>query len=728
MRLLRILIVLALALGAGVAASAERPRVGLVLSGGGARGAAHVGVLKMLEAERIPIDAIAGTSMGALVGGLYASGMSASEIALLMESTEWRQAFREPAPRDRLSFRRKSEDQNFLVNLPLGLKAGSFRLPKGLISGQRLTQVLRSVTLPVARLDDFDTLPTRFRAMATDLETGEPVELARGDLVAAMRASLAAPGVFAPVEIDGRLLVDGGLANNLPVDAARSMGVDILIVVDVGFPLRKRDTLDSVATISNQMLSILIRRGSDEQLRSLQPTDVLLSPQLGEASSFDFDIVPRAMQLGEAAAREAGDRLAALRLPETEYADYVAARSASRGGAPQAAEVRVAADSARYERLLLAGITDTGSAAGLDAGLSTLYGRGNFESVDYRLRTQAQGDVIELQARRNSWGPNYMRFGLNLEDDFSGNSSYNAAARFVLADIGPLAAEWVWDLQVGSNPKIATELYLPLGDDARWFLMPEARFELRNVPLREARELRGEYRLRTTEYGLDIGREFSNRGELRAGVRRVTGSSRLRIGDPALPAAEDFDLREYYGRFSYDVLDNRNFPRRGQLFTAEWRAESPSLGSERRADLVTFDWLLARSRGRDTGVLWTSFGTQVNSVNGSIRSLFPLGGFLNLSGLPPDSITGRHYAITRLMYYRQIGRGGEGFLNVPAYVGMSLEAGNVWNERKDMGFGSALKQGSVFFGFDTLLGPVYLGSGFGEGGDAAFYLFLGRTF
>lgn len=711
-----------------VQAAGERPRVGLVLSGGGARGAAHVGVLRVLEAERIPIDAIAGTSMGAVVGGLYASGLSADEIAALLDSAEWRQSFIEPAPRDRLSFRRKSESQNFLVDFPLGLKGGTFRLPKGLVSSQRLTQVLRRLTSPVARTEEFDALPTRFRAVATDLESGEPIELARGDLVTAMRASLAAPGVFAPVELDGRLLVDGGLANNLPIDVARRMGVDVLIVVDVGFPLRKRDTLDSVATISNQMLSILIRRGSDAQLRSLQPADILLSPELGEASSFDFDTVPLAVPLGEAAAREALPKLQALRLDETRYSGYLAARAALRGGAPAVKEIRIADDSTRYERLLRAGFTDTGSAESLDAGLSTLYGRGNFESVDYQLRNGERGDLLELSAQRNSWGPNYMRFGLNLEDDFNGNSSYNAAARFVLADIGPLAAEWVWDLQVGSEPKIATEFYIPFGDTARWFAMPQARFELRNVPRLVGGERRAEYRLRTTEVGIDIGREFGNTGEIRAGLRRVTGNSRLLIGDPLLPIAKDFDVREYYGRFSYDKLDNRNFPRRGQSFVAEWRGETPRLGSRERSDLITVDWLAARSSGRNTAVLWTSFGTNIDTGSGNIRSLFPLGGFLNLSGLAPDSISGRHYAIARAMYYRQIGRGGEGFLNVPAYVGVSFEVGNVWDERSAIDFGSSLKQGSAFFGFDTLLGPVYLGTGFGEGGDAAFYLFLGRTF
>jgi NTE family protein len=395
---------------------------------------------------------------------------------------------------------------------------------------------------------------------------------------------------------------------------------------------------------------------------------------------------------------------------------------------PRIEAVTVAEDSRRYERLLRAGFTDLASAEGLDAALTTLYSRGNFESVDYALRAGNQGDVLELRARRNSWGPNYVRFGLNLEDDFNGNSSYNAAARFVLADIGPLAAEWVWDLQVGSEPKIATEMYIPFGDSARWFTMPSARFELRNVPLLDAGERRAEYRLRTTEYGVDLGRELGNWGEWRTGLRRVTGHSRLRVGDPQLPVTEDFDVREFFGRFSYDELDNRNFPRRGQYLVAEWRAETPRLGSDRRADMVTIDWLAARSSGRHTGVLWTSYGTTVDSEVDSIRALFPLGGFLNLSGLPPDSLTGRHFAITRLMYYRQIGRGGEGFLNVPAYVGLSLEAGNVWSERSDMGLSSALTQGSVFFGFDTLLGPVYLGSGFGESGETAFYLFLGRTF
>ncbi len=216
-----------------------RPRIGLVLSGGGARGAAHIGVLKVLEDLHIPIDAIAGTSMGAVVGGLYASGFSARDIERIVSTLNWQDAFKDRPPREELTFRRKQEDQNFLVKFPLGLRSGKFLLPKGLIQGQKLNQTLRKLTLPIARITDFDQLPTPFRAVATDLETGDAVIMSNGDLTSAMRASLSAPGVFSPVERDGRLLVDGGLSENLPIDVVRAMNVDVLIVVDVGFPLRR---------------------------------------------------------------------------------------------------------------------------------------------------------------------------------------------------------------------------------------------------------------------------------------------------------------------------------------------------------------------------------------------------------------------------------------------------------------------------------------------------------
>ena len=289
--------------GAPPPGEAVRPRVCLVLSGGGARGMAHIGVLKVLEDLKVPIDCIAGTSMGAIVGGLYASGMTAREIDATMHSVDWQEAFRDTPPRRDLAFRRKQDDRNFLVRLPLGLKHGQILLPKGLIQGQKLQETLRRLTLPYSDSASFDQLPTPFRAVATDLETGNAAVMDSGDLAIAMRASMSAPGVFAPVDLNGRLLVDGGLAENLPIDVARAMGADVLIVVDVTFPLLPREELKSALSISNQMLAILVRKNADRQRATLGPDDVMIEPVLGVTASTEFSAADQTIALGEEAAR-----------------------------------------------------------------------------------------------------------------------------------------------------------------------------------------------------------------------------------------------------------------------------------------------------------------------------------------------------------------------------------------------------------------------------------------
>ena len=324
---------------------APRPRICLVLSGGGARGMAHIGVLKVLEELKIPIDCIAGTSMGAVVGGLYASGMTAQQIDATMRSVDWQEAFRDAPPRRDLAFRRKQDDRNFLVRLPLGLKHGQILLPKGFIQGQKLQETLRQLTLPFSNSTDFDLLPTPFRAVATDLETGDAVLLDKGDLAIAMRASMSAPGVFAPVESQGRLLVDGGLAENLPIDVARAMHADILIVSDVSFPLQPRAALDSALSISNQMLAILVRKDSDRQRASLTAQDILIEPDSGSGDARPTS-PPRAMSSlrGEEAARDV-DRQGSTALQRRRCArigDYLARRARARA--------RVAADPVRARR------------------------------------------------------------------------------------------------------------------------------------------------------------------------------------------------------------------------------------------------------------------------------------------------------------------------------------------------------------------------------------------
>jgi len=750
-----------LGLAQDTAPEATRPRVCLVLSGGGARGIAHVGVLKALEEMHVPIDCVAGTSMGAVIGGLYASGMTAAQIDETIRSVDWQEAFRDSPPRRELTFRRKQDDRNFLVRLPLGLKHGHLLLPKGFIQGQKLEETLRQLTLPFGNSTDFDQLPTPFRAVATDLVTGNAVLLDKGDLAIALRASMSAPGVFAPVEYQGKLLVDGGLAENLPIDVARAMHADVLIVSDVSYPLQSRESLDSALSISNQMLAILVRKDADRQRATLAKQDVLIAPLLGPASSTNFSVPSSTIVAGEDAVRAVGAQLDALTVDAAAYQQYMARRAAREPRLPQIEFVRVDQQSKRYEKTILAEMKPLlGKPLDLDElgqRITDLYGLGLFETLDYSLVTapanaaggataaggagpgsaapgaaadsDSDEEGLEVRARRKSWGPNYLRFGLNLEDDLQGNSQYNAAARFIVTEINDLGAEFLGDLQVGSNPKIDGEFYQPLTATRTWFVAPSLRVESRDLPIYTGNVETSDFRDREAEGDLDFGRNLGDWGEIRVGFHRTNGATRYRYGDPDLVAG-NYNEGEYFFKFSVDLLDNVHFPRAGQTFTLQWDADRNNLGADFASDRVKADYLWAHSTGRNTVLWWTSAGT---TLDGDIKptllpEFYSLGGFFNLSGLAPTSLYGPNYAITRAIYFRRISRGGEGFFEFPAYVGMSLELGNTWEHRGEMSFGSARKDGSLFLAFDTFLGPVYLGSGYDTRGHSAYYLFLGRTF
>ncbi len=720
---------------AAAGAAPHRPRIGLVLSGGGARGAAHIGVLEVLDDLHIPVDAITGTSMGAVVGGLYASGLSAKQIAGVANSLNWQDAFHDRPPRTELTYRRKEEDESFLVNFPLGVRDWSFQLPKGLIKGQSLEMLLRRLTLPVATTGSFDNLPTRFRAVATDLATGEPVVMSGGDLASAMRASLSAPGLFVPVERDGRVLVDGGVADNLPIDVARTMDVDVLIVVNVGAPLFTRDRLGSATAISNQMLSILIRRDATRQLGTLGPKDILISPTMGNASSFDFGIVPKAVVAGASAAQELRERLRSLALSPEDYARYLADRAAARHGLPRIDYVTVAASSAPYVEALTELFGNFAGAQldpkALERTITDYYGRGRLEGLDYQVLTDADRHGLLISAQPNSWGPDYVRFGLGLQDDFQGNATYNIGARLVMGDITRKGGEWVWDLQAGNSPHIYTELYLPLEQTSAYFIDPHTEFDDVNVPQVDLHENRvAEFRVHTFRSGVDFGRELENIGELRFGAFHEQGGTSVIVGPPTPQTA--FNANGYFARFSVDQLDDVRFPHNGQLASVEWNSERNAhndAGSDKPFERLSLNWLAAGTFGRETAIFWASAGATFNQTGPpDVRTQYPLGGLFNLSGIAADSLAGPQFAIARVLLYRKIGRGGDGPFDFPTYLGVSFEAGNVYQKLGDINFGSARKDASIFLGIDTFLGPVYLATGYEEHGREAFYLFLGRTF
>ena len=704
-----------------------RPRIGLVLGGGGARGAAHIGVLKELERLRIPVDAIAGTSMGAIVGGLYATGVNAEELEQLVSSLDWSSALSDTPAREHLSFRRKQDEREFPIHFELGLRGTDLLLPKGVIQGQKLGLLLRELTLHAAHISDFDNFPIPFRAIASDIVAGEAVVMDSGDLAMAIRASMSVPGVFAPVRVDGRLLVDGGLIGNLPIDVMQQMGVDIVIAVDVEFPLYKSEELGSVLTISEQMLTILIRKETLRQIDALTPSDILIRPELGIYASADFAHIAETIQPGQQAVLDRAERLQELSLSESDWMSYLSRRTLRPNENDELAFVRVVHDGKLAPEVLESRLSvhagDKINADILAQNADRLYGLQLYEHVEYRLIDEDGGTGVEYRATAKSWGPNFLQFGVSIENDFEGSTGFNLSARLTKAGLNKLGAEWRTDLQLGTDPALLTEFYQPLSFDSRLFVAPRLEIRQFNLDAFALNDTIARYRVSAGDLSLDFGRELGTIGEFRLGVYRGIGEARVKVGDPTLPNF-DFETGGAFARLRFDTVDNSRFPRAGMLADIHWNLSRPGLGADHKFDTIEGEFSQTWSRGKSSLQLGLGYSTTLSSDN-TLQDFFPMGGFLRLSGLERGEISGPHAALARLVYYRQIGDTTGDLFETPIYLGFSAEAGNVWQTREEIGFDTMQINGSVFAGLDSYFGPVYLAAGFAENGRTNFYLFVG---
>jgi NTE family protein len=708
-------------------AHAERPRIGLVLGGGGARGAAHIGVLKELERQRIPIDAIAGTSMGAIVGGLYAIGKSPEELEELVTTLDWVGSMRDTPMRKHLSFRRKLDDEKYPITAELGISRDGLELPMGAVEGQRLSLLLRELTIDVAHLDDFDELPIPFRAVATNIETGDAYVMGEGDLAQAIRASMSVPATFAPTEIDGHLFVDGGIASNLPVEVMQAMDVDIIIAVDVEFPLYPAEELVSAVKITEQMITILMRQETLRQIERLDEDDILIRPALGTFDSGAFDRTLEAIEPGRQAALAAAGRLAGIALDENAFVQHLAARKRVPPIDKELAFVRVVDDGPVSARLLESHLDvapgDRVDTQQLSAAAQDLYGLNLHEQVSYRLVEEDGATGVIFDARSKSYGPNILKFAVALENDFEGSTSFNLGTRWRRIGINSRGAEWLTDLQLGTDPILASEFYQPFRAGSGPFVAPRIGLQQRNLNNFNGSDAIARYRISESEAGLDFGTEIGSIGEFRLGAFRGFGRARVKVGDPMLPNIE-FDTGGVLARLRFDTLDSAQFPRSGVRADMRWVASLPDFGADARYDTVETEIDGAWSWGLNTVQLGALYATTLDSQN-AIQDLFSLGGFLRLSGLERGEISGPHAALTRLVYYRRTSESTGGVFDVPVYVGASLEVGNTWDDRSDIRFESALVNGGLFVGFDTPIGPVYLGAGLAEGGRSNYYLFFG---
>lgn len=714
------------------AQAAEKPRIGLVLSGGGARGMAHVGVIAILEEMNIPIHCVAGTSMGAIVGGLYAAGMSPAEMEKLVTSMEWNEAFRDKPPPSELSFRRKKEEADYLINFDLGFRKGEFAIPKGLLQGQNLNLMLKSLLIHTESIDDFNHLNIPFRAVATDIETGGAVILARGELAQAIRASMSIPALFAPVEIDGRLLVDGGVANNLPVDIARQMGADIVIVVDISTPLSRREQLTSSVEITSQLTTILVQRNTAEQISTLRERDILIRPELGDITSGDFFKAAQAVAAGRAKAGEMRTELADLSSPGPQFLAYLEKQRRKDREMPVIDSVEVNNQSSLPTDLIEAHIDMKPGTkmdiAGLKRNLDRIYGIDAFERVDFYLKKKDKSTGLVIEPLEKSWGPNYFRFGLGLEDNFKGTSNYALTAQFTKTAINSRAGEWRTEVRIGENPRVYTEFYQPVDYALSYFVAANAGYQVRNFfDYDEDGDKMAQYQSRSGHIGLDIGKQFGNWGELRTGIRREHGTVRVMIGDPS-GLSDPYNRGSVYVSAAYSTLDNYVFPLSGTDAYVTWNYEIKALGSDIEVQSLGVKWTKAFTWGKYTFMPSIDIRTTLDNDDVEVQDAFPLGGFLNLSGYSANEIYGRHAGLARLIAYREIGSAGIGAMTMPLYLGFSAETGNVWNKRADINVETLILAGSVFIGTKSFLGPIYLAYGQAQRGHSSVYLYLGQRF
>lgn len=705
-----------------------RQRTCLVLGGGGARGAAHVGLLKVLERERIPVDCVVGTSMGAVVGALYASGYSADRIGQILEETDWSTVLRDSPPRTERSMRRKEDDLRLQGGVEVGIQRGSVALPRGVIQGQRIESLLRTHLLPQWQHASFDDLPIPFRAIATDLLTGEKVVFSSGDLATAVRASMSVPGVFAPVRVDGRLLVDGGVVDNVPIDEARALGAQRMIVSRVGTPLLAEEQLTSPLAVSEQMTHMLVKRVVEAQLATLGPEDLLFAPDLADITSQDFNRSGQAIRLGERAAEQTIAQLRRFSVDEPQYAAFRQRHEVPPWPAPEIAFVDVSREETRTPDFVAERI---GQQVGkpldvkqLEKDIAGIYGEGRYELVQWHLeeRDGRQGIVVEPRDKR--WGPDFLHFALRFSDDFDGASNYQLDLEYTRTGLSARGAELRLRAGLGEVQQAFAEYYVPFGPGGRQAISLYGNYRATNLDL----ETVDRPTLATYRYSQLLGGArwaWSPHRDWEFALFAERGSERLdlKVGDADRLGEYEAALGSLGVELRHDTIDNSAFPARGQRLSLTYQGFLDALGADGSAGVTRLNWDKAWSFGENR----VMGGMRLSTASGSDALLSGygfLGGLANLSGYPEQAIFAPQTALARTVYYRRIGH-ADSLLTIPLYVGGSLEWGGYWARRSDVDLRDMMVAGSAFVGIQTFLGPVYLGYGRAEGGASSLYLTFG---
>jgi NTE family protein len=699
--------------------SAERPKIGIALGGGAAKGFAHVGILKWLEDHRIPVDYVAGTSMGGLVGGAYATGMSPSEIAELLRGVDYDLLFLGDAPYELKEFRRKEDARDFPTRLEVGLKNG-IKLPGGLDPGHQIGLLLSRIALPYSTVDDFGELPIPFRCVAVDMETADTVTMADGSLAQALRATMAIPGVFTPVLRDDRVLADGGLVNNVPADVARSMGADIVIAVDVGSKMKGKGQLTSLVDNASQAIDVMMR--SHTRI-ALETADLVISPDLGKYTSSDYRASNALADLGyQAAAAHAGD-LERWSLGKEEWQRYLEERKArTRNGdlTPEFLTVEGVSDKLerQIERSLRNHLNRPIDIPKLERDLTAITGLKRVESIRYEAADKDGTHGLKVVGTETAHGPPFIKFSLGLINE-PDNIDFNFGSRFTALDVGGDGAEVRADVYLGSTTGVEFEYYRPFF--RRLFVAPRGTFVQKTENVYDDDELLSRERRRRLAIGADLGVSSGRRSELRLGYTVAESSSEVRVGSPTIPGANGREQRVRL-RWIFDGQDQPVVPTRGLRtnLIVDGFLEAPEAERtfwQSRFTLSAYWPLSQRDRLVFAGLAGHTYDEPIPSLYN-----FTLGGPQRLSAFNNEEFRGKNALLGQVGYLRTIGRLPD-FVGGPIYALGLAEVGSAYD---DFDLAEFNFSGSAGLLLDTSLGPLFVGLAVGDDGSGRFYFMLGR--
>lgn len=707
-------------------ASATRPRVGLVLAGGGAKGGAHVGVLKVLEELHVPIDCIAGTSMGALVGAGYASGIPASDLEDFIRGIDWKSVVGGQGQRGLQPIVQKTAGVTYSNNFEAGIKNGGVNLPGGLIKTAAIEDLLRSYVAQSRMQPIFDRLPIPYRAVATDMITGDMVVLDRGDIATAMRASMAIPGGFAPVVTDEHILSDGGLVRNIPVDVARELCADLVIVVNLVEPTIERDKLQTATQLLGRSMDVMIIANEELQLESLTAQDIRIDVPMGDIGTADFERVPETIPLGEAAARLMTDRLKELAIPEEQYVAWRDSVVAEQEIDARLADVRfeglerVNPEYLEQRSQLRAG--DTVDTAEVSAEAMRMSALQDFESVEYRLEGDPEQPTLVWLPKEKGWGPDYVKFDLGMYMSEGGDTAFSLYAKHTRTWLNRLGAEWRNQIQFGRESQLATSLYQPLDVSQKFFVEPSAAWIRTQEDVFFDGERSASYRFDNIGAGLDLGVNLGRQAQARIGYVYTQRDVTVDTGSALLSQ----DTHDDAGLLVSALFDSRDTPfnaTRGMAMALEYQSSDESLGASRDWERLEVGLGAAIPVRKD--VVWfTLAGGSGLGSDLPLDRYFSIGGPASFPGYQLGEIRSEDYWLASGSYLWQV----KELLSIRGqalYAGLRLEAGESF-DRLDLVEDGVVYGASVYLAGRTLVGPLTLGFGATTDGATSLWLAVGR--